>query len=85
MNFIIFPIILIYFMIGWLLSKGSDDLYDEAESITYFLFWPAIAIWCIGFYISSVLLFVIRKLFIITRNIHRLIKRSIHEKRRIDA
>lgn len=84
MNFIIFPIILIYFMIGWLLSKGSDDPYDEAESVTYFLFWPAIVIWWIGLYISSVLLFLTRKLFIITCNIRRLIKRSIHEKRRID-
>lgn len=85
MNAIIFPIILIYFMIGWLLSKGSDDLYNEAESITYFLFWPAIAIWWIGFGVSSVLLFIIQKLFIITNNIHRLIKRTIREKRRIDA
>lgn len=83
MNVIIFPIILTYFMVGWLLSKGSDDPYDEAESITYFLFWPAIVIWLIGFCISSVLLFLIRKLFIITRNIYRIVKRSIHNKRRV--
>lgn len=82
MNLMIFPIILMYFAIGWLLSKGDDGFYGEAGSIAYFLFWPAILLWLIGICISSVLLFLLRKICFVIYSIHRFIKRVTDKRKR---
>lgn len=84
MNLIIFPIIFVYFMIGWFFSKCIDDgLHDDAETVMHFLFWPVIFAFRVCFCISVIVVYIFKKVLIITRNIYRLIRKSIINKRRI--
>lgn len=84
MNLMIFPIILIYFLIGAFFTKSVDDeTYNEAWSITYFLFWPAIAIWLVCLGLSYCIVYVVKKILIIIHNIYRLTKRSLKKKKRV--
>lgn len=84
MKLIIFPIILVYFMLGWFFSKcDKDPVCEEVDSIMHFLFWPVVLIYIVIYELSYIIACIFKKTTIITHNIYRLIKKSIIKKRRI--